>query len=183
MLFFSKKFLFSLLVVLAVSTTSAQAENVPLNLAIVDINAVLGKALAPKSIREQVNAIKKKYRQEVQTEEEQLRKANQELAQKQALLSKEAFNEERRKFELKVREVQKAVQQKDQNLQSARLVAQNKVKEALRKVVLDIAQKKGFTLVLRREQTIVVADQLDITADVIESLNKQLPSIKVFSGK
>ena len=182
MLLLRKTFLIQAFAVLLFAAAPAYARNAALNVAVVDMNMVQAKAAAPKSIREQVNAIRKKYREQIQSEEGALRKAQANLAQKQTLLSKEAFNEERRKFESQVREVQKSVQQKDMNLQNARSKAQNEIRKALREVVLELAQKKGYTLVIRREQTIVVADQYDITADVIAALNKKLPNVKVSSG-
>lgn len=93
--------------------SGAQAQQqVPLNIAIVNIDKILGTAAAPKGILAQIKQIRDTYRQEVQKEEEALRQANQELAQKQSLLSPEAFKEERRKFEQNVLAVQKKVQQK-----------------------------------------------------------------------
>lgn len=164
-------------------SVQAQAQTALSNIAIVNFEQVLATSEAPKSIREQVQAKRDVYRKQIQQDEANLRQANQELAQKQALLSPEAFKDERRKFEQKVLEVQKKVQQKNLNLQKAQGEAQRKVKDILRKVVLNIAQKKGYALVLRRAQTVVVADQMDITKTVISELNQQLPTIKVFSGK
>lgn len=152
---------------------------VPVKVAVVNIEKVLGTASAPKSIREQVQNIQSSFRQEIQAEEEALRQANQELAQKQSLLSPEAFKEERRKFEQKVLNVQKSVQQKNVTLKKAQQEAQQQVKSALRDVVLALSKEHGFTLVLRRSQTVVVADQLDITDLVVTALNKKLPNVTV----
>jgi len=158
----------------------AFAQQAPLKIAVVDMERVLRNAVAPKSIREQVKNFRDKYKTEVQKEEALLRQSNQDLAQKQSLLSPDAFKAERRKFEQKVLEVQKKVQQKNLSLQNAQNDAQNKVKIALRDTVLSLSKDRGYSLVLRNAQTIVVADQLDITKDVIAGLNKKLPSIKVF---
>ncbi|SCA55029.1 putative Outer membrane protein [Candidatus Terasakiella magnetica] len=157
----------------------AHAQQVPIKIAVVDMEQVLIKSTAPKSIREQVNKIRSQYRSEVKKEETALHQANQSLAQKKTLLSQEAFKEERRKFEQKVLGVQKKVQQKNLSLQKAQNAAQAKVKQALSKVVIALAQQQGFTLVLRRAQTIVVAEQFDITNQVITELNKTLPKVVV----
>lgn len=165
----------------AVTTPQAQAQNpnVPLNIAVVDFDKVSMTATAPKSITEQVKAIRQKYHAQIQAEEAELRKANQSLAQKQSLLSSDAFKAERRKFEQEVLAVQKKVQQKNINLQNAQKDAKRKVNEALRDVILEIAKKNNFTMVLRRDQTVVVADDLDITNNVIEALDKKLPSVTI----
>ena len=177
-----KRLIFStfLLSAFLIHSEAAVAQSIPSSIAVVNFEQVLATSTAPKSIREQVQVKRDAYRKEVQKEEADLRKSNQELAQKQTLLSQDAFKEERRKFEQKVLAVQKKVQEKNLNLQKSQTAAQDKVKKALRKVVLEIAQKKGYALVLRRAQTVVVADQMDITKIVVSELNKQLPTIKVF---
>ncbi|NVK18123.1 MAG: OmpH family outer membrane protein [Methylocystaceae bacterium] len=161
-------------------SSTAKAQEVPLNVAVVNFQKVMAVSAAPKNVREQVKAIREQYRTEVQKEEAELLKANQDLAQKQSLLSPESFKEERRKFEQKVREVQKKVQQKNLDLQKAQNEALEKINQNLREVVLKIAADKGYSLVLRRENTVVVADKYDISDEVIKQLNAKLPSIKVF---
>lgn len=168
----------TLLIAATLSPAFAQ-QSIPLKIAVVNIEKVLGTASAPKGIRKQVQNIQSSFRQEIQAEEENLRQANQELAQKQSLLSPEAFKEERRQFEQKVLNVQKNVQQKNVTLKKAQQEAQQQVKNALREVVLAVAKEQGFTLVLRRAQTVVVADQLDITDLVVAALNKKLPNVTV----
>jgi Skp family chaperone for outer membrane proteins len=170
----------AILSILLINVSSpAKAQQVPLNIAVVNIEKILATASAPKSIMEQIKAIRATYREEVQKEEETLRQANQELAQKQSLLAPEAFQEERRKFEQEVMNVQKKVQQKNLSLQNAQKEAQKEVQLALRDVVLALSKEKGFTLVLRRAQTVIVADPLDVTDQVIAALNKKLPKVSV----
>lgn len=179
---FSHKMTFRFLFLLTMLLTSlgVEAQTPPLKIAIVDVEQVLRVAKAPSSIAEQIQQRRESYRQEVVKEEEALRKANKDLAQKQTLLSPEAFQAERRKFEQSLLDVQKKVQQKNMTLQAAQSKAQEAVKEALREVVLEISKERGFGLILQRAQTVVVADQLDITKDVISLLDQKLPTIKVF---
>ncbi len=42
-----------------------------------------------------------------------------------------------------------------------------------------IAKKEGYTLILRREQTILVSQPMDITKQVLEALNAVLASVAV----
>jgi Skp family chaperone for outer membrane proteins len=163
------------------SAQTSQAQDIPLNIAVVDFQKVMTIAAAAKNVREQVKAIREKYRAEVQKEEGELLQANQSLAQKQSLLAPEAFKEERRKFEQKVRGVQKKVQEKNLNLQKAQNEAQKKINDNLREIILKISAEKNYTLVLRRENTVIVADKFDISDEVIQRLNTKLPTIKVFN--
>ncbi len=161
------------------SDSTAAAQNVPLNIAIVDFQKVMGLATAPKGVREQVKAIRDKYRTEVQKEDADLQTAKQALDERKAILSPDAFKSEIRTFEQKLRAVQQKVQQKKQNLQQGQNEALVKVNKALKDVILKISAEKGYTLVLRRANTVVVADKLDISDEVIKRLNAQLPSVKI----
>jgi len=178
--FYRSFILMSVLSGFLITTFDAKAQSVQESIAVVNFEQILLTSSAPKSIRSQIQAQRDSYRKEVQKEEADLRAANQALAQKQSLLSPESFQEERRKFEQRVLAVQKKIQQKNITLQKAQSKAQEKVKNALRQVVLKIAQKNGYALVVRRAQVVVVADKMDITKLVITELNKQLPTVKVF---
>ncbi|MDV7338869.1 OmpH family outer membrane protein [Terasakiella sp. A23] len=162
------------------TTGSAYSQDVPLKVAVVNFQKVMAVAAAPKGIREQVKTIRDKYREEVQKEDAALQTAQQALAQKQAILSPDAFKEERRKFDQQLRDVQKRVQQKKLNLQKAQNEALEKVNSALRDVILAYSAEQGYTLVLRRVNTVVVADKYDISDAIIKRLNEKVPSVKVF---
>lgn len=164
-------------------TFAQDKASIPFNLAVVDLDVVRTEAAAAKSIRDQIDAKRNAYQADIQKEEEALRTANQELARKRTLLAPEAFNEERRAFEQRVIAVQKTVQDRKQELQNAQNDALRTFQEALNKTVLEIARDNRFTLILRKEQTIVVADNYDITKQVIATLDKTLPTVSVFKAK
>ena len=94
-------------------------------------------------------------------------------------MSPDAFAEERRTFEKRVVELQRAVQGRKRGLDRALNDAMFKVQKALNKVVVELAQEYGFTLVLRKDQTVLVAKPLEITSLVLQRLNEQLPSVEV----
>ena len=158
---------------------TAHAQSVPLNIAIVDFEKVLRDAQAPQSIKTQVNQMRTNFGAQIKADEEALRVANQELAQKKTLLAADAYNAERRAFEQKVRDVQQKVQSRNIALQNAQQAALAEVQKALSEIVLKIAEEKSYTLVLRRAQTVVVADPFDITQEVIANLNAKLPTVNV----
>jgi len=53
------------------------------------------------------------------------------------------------------------------------------VQKSLNKIVVDIAKEHNLTLVLRKEQTVLVATPLNITAVVLQRLDEAVPTIKV----
>ncbi len=169
----------ALLLLICFANFSQAQQAVPVHVAVVDINKALLTAKASVSIREQIKKLKTTLSKKLQAEDAKLREEQQKLIQKKALLSADAFNEERRKFEQKVRNSQQLAQRENFGLQNAQKKAQDSIMKALRDVVLDISKKNGYTLVIRRAQTLIVADDMDITQKVIDALNAKLPNVSV----
>lgn len=157
----------------------AAAQDAPLKIAIIDIEAIRLHAAVVKDIRSQIVKYRKVYQATIQKEEEELRNANQELTRKRAILSPEAFAEERRKFERRLAVVQRMVQTRKQDLDKAQGDAMSKVEGVLNGIVVELAQEKGLNLILRKNQTVLGAKSLHITKVVLERLDKKLPSLKL----
>ncbi len=174
---FLRRLLFGIMVLFV--ALPAAAQDAPIKIAIIDIDAIRLHAAVVKDIRSQIVKFRKVYQDTIQKEEEELRNANQELARKRAILSPEAFSEERRKFERRLADVQRMVQTRRQDLDKAQGDAMSKVEGTLNGIVLEMAKEKGFDLILRKSQTVLGAKSLHITKEVLERLDKKLPSLKL----
>ena len=89
------------------------------------------------------------------------------------------FADERRKFQKDVGETQREVQKRklqiDRVTRDARLVVQN----ALNEVVLELAKENGLTLILRTNETVLFAPNLEITEAALKLLNARIKIVKV----
>ncbi|MDP6786047.1 MAG: OmpH family outer membrane protein [Rhodospirillales bacterium] len=157
----------------------ARVGTLRVKMAVIDMNAVRRNAAAVKDIRIQVEKFRAAFQAEIKKEEEELRTANQELGRQRAILSPEAFTEERRKFDQRLAGVQRKVQQRKQNLDKALNDAMFEVQKSLNKIVVELAKEHSLTLVLRKEQTVLVAKPLNITEVVLQRLDSAMPTIKV----
>ena len=157
----------------------AAAQDEPIKIAIIDIEAIRLHAAVVKDIRSQIVKFREGFQATIQKEEEELRNANQELARKRAILSPEAFSEERRKFEQRLANVQRMVQTRKQDLDKAQGDAMSKVEGVLNGIVLELAKERGLNLILRKNQTVLGAKALHITKEVLVRLDKKLPSLKL----
>lgn len=151
--------------------------------AVLDLGVIRREAVSVGAIREQIVKFQNDLQTEIQKEQETLRNAQNELAKKQTLLAPEAFAEERRKFEQRVVGVQQLVQNRRRALEDSQNGALLKVEDALNTVVSDMAKERGYSLVMRREQVVIVDNSLDITAEVLKRLNAKLPTVKVDAPK
>ena len=159
-------------------TVPASAQ-VPLKVAVLDLNAIRTNSLAIKDIRAQIEKYRQGFQANIKKEEDALRVANQELAKKRTLLGPEAFANERRLFEQKVVGVQKLVRQRKIDLDGALTKAMLIVEKKMNVIMADVATKRGASLVLRRQNTILADSSMDMTKEVLKRLNTELKTVLV----
>ncbi len=160
---------------------AAAEESLPLRVAILDVNEVLRNAAAVRNIRARLHAFMEAYRTDTQKEEEEVRAAQQELGRKRAILSAEAYEVERRQLEQRLAQAQANVQQRRRGLERAQAEGMAVVQGALNRIVTEIASEQSLTLILRKDQTVLVATPLEITDEVLRRLDARLPSVEIRS--
>jgi Skp family chaperone for outer membrane proteins len=158
-------------------------KQVPLNIAILDVQSVFQNAAAVKSIQVAMRTYIEAYRAGTQREEEEIRAAQQELARKRETLSREQYEAERRKLEQRLLEAQARVQERKRGLDETQQQGMNEVQSALNSIVTEIANEQGITLILRKEQTVLNATALEITDEVLNRLNARLPTIDIAGSR
>jgi len=156
-----------------------QIVEVQIPVAVLDVQRILIDALAVKNIREQITKYGTSFEQEIEKERKEIRTANQELARQRTILSPEAFAEKRRKFEQRVVEVQRLVQQRQRELDKSRNEAMIVVNKAYTGIISKIANERNLAVILRKNQTAYAVTSLDLTKEVLSRLDKELPTVKV----
>ena len=158
----------------------AAAQKLPTTIAaVIDYQRILRDAAAARSIREQIEARRKAYQEEISKEEQRLHEADKEFAKQRSVLSPEAFAEKRRDFEQDVAEVQRMVQERRRELDRMSAAALNEVKQALIEIVTSIAEERGFNLVLPSSEVLFFSRSLDLTEEVLAKLDARLPQVRI----
>ncbi len=157
----------------------AAPKKIVVKLAVINIDAIRVNAKVAKDIRKQMSNYRKAFREDVEKEEQQIRTANDELAKQRPILSPEAFTEERKKFELRLVQVQRRVQERKQALDKSQSEALKEVRKVLNEVVFEVAKENNLTLIMRNDSLVFWAQALDITKAVLKRMDERLPSFKV----
>lgn len=147
--------------------------------AVIDYQRILRDAAAARSIRDQIEARRKSYQEEISKREQQLHEEDQAFAKQRSVLTPEAFAEKRREFEQRVADVQKLVQERRRTLDNVSVAALNEVKKALIEVVTSIADERGFNIVLPTSDVLFFARKIDLTDEVLAKLDARLPNVRV----
>ena len=157
----------------------AFADDAKQTIAVVNIQQVMKDSTAAKSVREQLETKQKSFQANISKKEEALQKEDQELGKQKSVLSKDAFEEKVKAFRTKATEAQKDVQSKKALLDSAFERSLNDIQKSVTDIIADIAKEKGFAIAVPTSQILYAAPNLDISAEVLEKLNKKLPKLDV----
>jgi len=150
-----------------------------LKIAVIDVETIRREAAAIKAAREQLNRYQAAFQADIQKEEAELRNANQELARQRTILAPEAFAEERKKFEQRLVEVQRLMQERKQQLDDAWAEVMRKINDTMNEVITELAVENGYSLIMRFDSLIFAGESYVITQAALDRLNKKLPTLQV----
>ena len=146
---------------------------------IIDIGMVVRDSAAARTMRSQADRQQAAMRAEEEKTEKDLRAAEQELVQQRTILAPEAFNQRRRDFERRVNEAQQGAQAKRRDFDEAMQGVQRRIEASMTEIVLELAKENEYKIVMPRAAVVASHDQVDITDEVIQRLNKKLPNVAI----
>jgi Skp family chaperone for outer membrane proteins len=150
-----------------------------LTVMVVDAQALLQESKAAKMVRAQIEQKRSEYAKEISQEEEMLRSERDSLQRQQASLSPEALNKKGREFQQKVNELDRSVQAKRQALEKSNNDALSKIQQQMLKIIADIAKQRKANLVLQRTELVLFDRVFDVTDEVMQKLDEQMPVLTV----
>ncbi len=148
-------------------------------IAVIDSRMVRFNSAAGKDIQNQLDAIRTKFQEEIAVQEEQLKEEEATLKSQRSILPKETYDAKVQDFQNKVLTVQREVQIKNRQLETALSNAQNELQRELKPILQKILKDHKATMIMDVSLVIEKAPGLDVTTKVIEALDAVLPSIKV----
>ena len=146
---------------------------------VVDVQALLQNSKAAKMVRSQMEQKRNEYTKEISRAEEQLRAERDALQRQQASLSADALNKKAREFQQKVNDLDRDVQSKRAALEKSNNEALTKIQQTMLKIIADIARQRRANLVLQRTDLVLFDQSFDVTDQVMQKLDEELPVLTV----
>lgn len=156
---------------------SGQQETPPLVVAVLDIQQVMRDAKAAKAMQAMVEQQRTAFQAELAQQESALRQADQQLAEQRPSLSPDDFRKRRQEIDQQAAALRRNAQARKAQLENLVNSGMNEIRNALIRVVAEIAQERGITLVLSKSQVVLSANAYDITADALSQLDAELPTL------
>ncbi len=156
---------------LVLNSAIARADEVKIG--IVDMQKCIQMSESGKKAKSELESAFNKKKKELQDQEASLKKAQEEYTKKKSALSESAQKEQERKLQEKFMKYQETVQRSQAEIQKKEQEMSAPIIQSVRAKVSDIAKKKGFGIVLEKNDNIVIysEDKFDITEEVMKSLN------------
>lgn len=169
--------------ILAGASSIAAAQDKPPAIGIVDVQKVLRDSQASKSLRPQIEKLRKEYQVSVRKREAELRKASQELQRQRAILSPQAFAKRRNAYEEQARKAQIDFQQRKRQLDNAYGGAMRVIQKSMVVAAAKVAEERNFVIVLPKSLVLLADQKLDITGEILRRIDKSLPSVELTATK
>lgn len=165
-----------MLAAFAVAPATAQEIAAPV-IVIVDVQQILRESMVGKNVQTQMTQRTDRYTKEVSSQENELRRTQDELERQRTVISAEAFNAKMRDFQQRYDALDHGVQATRQALQQAYNDAMTKVENTALQIIADLATERKANLVITKAAVLFTAQGLDISQEVIRRLDEKLPNV------
>ena len=146
---------------------------------VVDMKRILSQSKAYQSLVDQFEEIRRKHRNNITKQEDQIRDEESDLIKQKNILSSEVYTEKVKKLNKKINELKTKQSQETKKFEISFEKSTNKIQGALVDVLSIIANEANLNLVLAKNQVILVGKKIDITDKAVVELNKVLPKISL----
>lgn len=165
---------------LLLSGAPAQAQRaagLPVSLIIVDIQQAQRESLPGKALAAQRDKYQQNFQAEFNAARQSLQRSDQDLAKQKGTMPQEAYDQKVKALEMQVVAFQNRTQMAVRALEKSTDSAMAELMNAILTVTGELASEMGANLVLPKQQVVLHEPRMDVTAQVIERLNKRLPAV------
>ncbi|MBD5400577.1 OmpH family outer membrane protein [bacterium] len=170
---------------MAAVTTDA-ANGADMRMAVIRMDAIQSGANALKDLRKQKEAYENQLRNELEREQKALEKEKAEIEKSQDVLSRDALQRRIADYQGRVAKLQQDLNERAQSIEASFQKALNDVQaNHLDPIIEATIVKKNLSLVIdgRFARVGENAENLDITDQVVEALNRKVSSVKMEKPK
>lgn len=145
---------------------------------VVDMRKILQESTAYQGVVEQFEDIRRKHRNKLTKQEDELRDEENNLFKQKNIISKEAYAKKLKDLSNRANTLKVEKTQDIKKYENSFEKATVKIQKSLVDVLSKIASDNNIDLILAKDQVLLVGSNIDLTNDSIKQLNQNLPSIK-----
>lgn len=165
-----RRFIIMALVTACISATTAFAAD--LKLGYIDMQRAINTSEAGKEAKEQLAARLKKYQDEINVKQDELKRLKEELEKQGAFLNDSTRAAKEKDYQQRLKEFQRFTKDAQDEMQGKDEEFTRKILEAMEKVIQEFGRKNGYTFIfVRNESMLFVDEKADLTDEVLKLFN------------
>lgn len=144
---------------------------------VIGVPDVMRASSAAQLVDKIIGERREKLNEDAQKEQQAWRDQQQQLTTQRASLSPEQVRTKERELQERITRTQRQFQARGRIIQEATQYGLNQIQSSLIAVIRQVAESRGMNLVMHRQQVALNVNEFDITDQVVEALNKLLPTV------
>ena len=149
------------------------------NIAFIDLNYIMTKSVAGKSINNFINNLNKEKNNEFKLIEDEIKNDENELISKKNIIDKSIYNEKVEEITLRINNYKLERQKFNKELNQRKFKYNNQLLEKLNPIISNYVEKNLITIVLPKKMIIVGKKNLDITQQILKLLDESVQKINL----
>jgi outer membrane protein len=167
---FMKRIILAGIVAACIASTSVFAAD--LKLGYIDMQRALNGSEAGKEAKEQLATKVKKYQDEINVKQEDLKKLKEELEKQGMLLSDSARAAKEKDYQNRLKDFQRFTKDAQDELQGKDEELTRKILEGMEKVIQEYGRQKGYAFIFVKNESMLFVDEKgDLTEEVLKLFN------------
>lgn len=151
---------------------AAPALAAEVKLGYIDMQRALNSSEAGKEAKEQLATRVKKYQDEINTKQEEIKKLKDDLEKQGMLLSEAARASKEKDYQQRLKEFQRFTKDAQDELQGKDEEFTRKILEGMEKVIQEFGRKNGYSFIfVKNEGMLFVDEKADVTEEVLKNFN------------
>ncbi len=161
-----------LLGLMAAGTTFAADARSAQKIGYVDMQRAISSSEPGRQAKEQLSARLKKYQDEINLRQEELKRLKEELEKQGMLLSDTARASKEKDYQQKLKEFQRFTKDAQEELQGKDEELTRKILEGMERVIQDYGKKNGYSFIFVKNEAMLYADEkADLTDEILKQFN------------
>lgn len=138
----------------------------------IDMQRAINTSEAGKEAKEQLAARLKKYQDEINVKQDDLKRLKEELEKQGMLLSESARASKEKDYQQRLKDFQRFTKDAQDELQGKDEEFTRKILEGMEKIIQEYGRKSGYTFILVKNESMLFADdKADLTDEVLKLFN------------
>ena len=148
-----------------------------LSIVYVDMEKVMNQSIAGKTLSRQIEEIHKANLEEFKKNEEELKKEEVLILSQKNILSEEDYKNKVNLFKENLSSYKKKRQEKIDLVTKKRIDATANLLKQINPILLNYSKENGISIILRKQDIVLARTDLDITKQIIETINLKIKKI------